>query len=202
MPRKTATNDNVSVTHALLPLDNLHAHPRNYNQHPPEQITKIALSLRTFGQTRSIVVWERPDGEYWIIAGHGVTEAARSEGWQSLNANILPVDYGEARALAYLAADNELSNLSDPDMAALAQLLEESRNADIPLEAMGFSDDALEALLADLANETLDRDDTASADEELPVFKEYDETVEDDLPTEMCHECGKLCIKSVTNAKH
>lgn len=142
------------ITNAMIPLDKLHPHDRNYNQHPPEQIQKIAQSLREFGQPRSIVVKQSTDG-YTIIAGHGVTEAARSEGWEALRADILPADYSNEKALAYLVADNELSNGSDPDMAALAQLLEESKHAGITLEAMGFSDTALDTLLKDLADEAL-----------------------------------------------
>ena len=119
-------------------------HPRNYNRHPADQVKRIAHSLRTFGQVRSIVVWRG-----YFLAGHGVAEAAQSLGWTTLQADALPDDYPEAKALAYVAADNELSRLSDPDAAQLAAILQESRDTDPELmAAIGYSDQELRELLA------------------------------------------------------
>lgn len=119
-------------------------HPRNYNRHPADQVKRIAHSLRTFGQVRSIVVWRS-----YFLAGHGVAEAAKSIGWTTLEADALPDDYPEAKALAYVAADNELSRLSDPDAAQLAAILQESRDTDPELmAAIGYTDQELRELLA------------------------------------------------------
>lgn len=119
-------------------------HPRNYNRHPADQVKRIAHSLRTFGQVRSIVVWRG-----YFLAGHGVAEAAQSLGWTTLQADALPDDYPEAKALAYVAADNELSRLSDPDAAQLAAILQESRDTDPELmAAIGYTDEELRELLA------------------------------------------------------
>jgi len=127
------TRQNQSHPHAPTPqterrtvtISDYQPHPRNYNRHPADQIKRIAHSLSTFGQVRSIVAWRG-----YILAGHGVVEAARSLGWQSLQADVLADDYPETKALAYLAADNELSRLSDPDAAQLAAILQESRDVD------------------------------------------------------------------------
>ncbi len=119
-------------------------HPRNYTRHPADQVKRIAHSLRTFGQVRSIVVWRG-----YFLAGHGVAEAAQSLGWATLQADALPDDYPEAKALAYAAADNELSRLSDPDAAQLAAILQESRESDPELmAAIGYTDQELRELLA------------------------------------------------------
>lgn len=127
-------------------LATLRPHPRNYNRHPASQIERIAASLRKFGQVRSIVVWRST-----ILAGHGVVEAARALGWTELNADVLPDEYPEHLALAYVAADNELGRLGDPDQAALAAILEESRNADAELlAAIGYSDAEFQALLEEV----------------------------------------------------
>lgn len=121
-------------------------HPRNYNRHPADQVKRIAHSLRTFGQVRSIVVWRG-----YLLAGHGVAEAAKSIGWTTLEADALPDDYPEAKALAYVAADNELSRLSDPDAAQLAAILQESRDTDPELmAAIGYSDQEFESLLKEV----------------------------------------------------
>lgn len=136
----------VQVSNQTLALAGLTAHKRNYNRHPAGQVERIAASLRQFGQPRSIVVWRGT-----ILAGHGVVEAARALGWQTIRADVLPDDYPEHLALAYVVADNELGRLSDPDQAALAAILEESREADAGLlEAMGYDDKEFDALLAQL----------------------------------------------------
>lgn len=127
-------------------LDGLLPHPKNYNRHPAEQVRRLAKSLTKFGQVRSVVVWRNT-----LLAGHGVAEAARILNWRTVRADVLPDDYPEHLALAYIAADNELAKQGDPDMAQLAAILEESRAADGELlEAIGYSDKEFEALLREV----------------------------------------------------
>jgi ParB-like chromosome segregation protein Spo0J len=104
-----------------LDLDLLEPHPKNYNRHPAEQVRRLAKSLTKFGQVRSVVVWRNT-----LLAGHGVVEAARILNWRTVRADVLPDDYPEHLALAYIAADNELAKQGDPVMAQLAAILEES----------------------------------------------------------------------------
>ena len=133
-------------TNQRVKLAEIKTHSRNYNRHPAKQIERIAMSLRKFGQVRSIVVWQNT-----ILAGHGVVEAAKALGWQSIVADVLPDEYPEHLALAYVAADNELSRLSDPDQAALAAILEESKAADAELlQAIGYNDQKFQALLDEI----------------------------------------------------
>ncbi len=111
--------------------------------HPAPQVDRIARSLATFGQGRSIVVWHTT-----IIAGHGVVAAARQLGWTHIHADVLDPAMPEQTALAYLVADNELSRLADPDQAALAALLQElGAGDDALLAAMGYDAGELEQLL-------------------------------------------------------
>ena len=136
----------MKTTNLTVALSTLKPHPRNYNRHPAQQVKRIAASLREFGQVRSIVVWRS-----FILAGHGVVEAARAAGWSEIRADVLPDDYPEHLALAYVAADNELARQGDPDMAQLAAILEESRAADAALlEAIGYSDAEFDALLKEV----------------------------------------------------
>jgi len=133
----------VKPTNQRVKLADLKPHPRNYNRHPVAQVEKIAASLRKFGQVRSIVVWRAT-----VLAGHGVVEAALALGWKEISADVLPDEYPEHLALAYVAADNELGRLGDPDQAALAAILEESRAQDAELlQAIGYSDAEFQALL-------------------------------------------------------
>jgi ParB-like chromosome segregation protein Spo0J len=138
--------DEVTPVNQRVALADIAPHERNYNRHPADQVKRIAASLRKFGQVRSIVVWRNT-----ILAGHGVVEAARSFGWKEITADVLPDTYPEHLALAYVAADNELARLGDPDQAALAAILQESAAADVELlEAIGYGEAELERLLSEI----------------------------------------------------
>lgn len=138
--------DEMKPVNRRVKLAEVKAHPRNYNAHPQAQVERIAASLRKFGQVRSIVVWRS-----LILAGHGVVEAARSLGWREIAADVLPDEYPEHLALAYVAADNELARLGEPDAAQLAAILQESAAADAELlAAMGYTDAEYVRLLEEM----------------------------------------------------
>ena len=152
-----------ATTRRTIQIADYRPHPRNYNRHPADQVRRIGQSLQTFGQVRSIVTWRG-----YFLAGHGVAEAAAAIGWSTLEADELPDDYPEAKALAYVAADNELSRLSDPDNAQLAAILQESRAADPALmAAIGYTD----AELADLLKEINAEDGQYSRKIDSPIYE-------------------------------
>lgn len=121
------------VVNRVVAVDALGPHPLNYNRHDEGQIADLRLSLREFGQVRSIVVQPCdcvPDGcsaqdapGYLIVAGHGLAAAARAEGLRELRADVIPAEWAEGRVLAYLAADNELARQGNPDAGQLAALV-------------------------------------------------------------------------------
>jgi DNA modification methylase len=77
-----------------------------------------------------------------------VREAALFLGWTELRADVLPDDWSEKKALAYLVADNELARQADPDQAQLAAILQELERTQPQLrEAAGFTNQELEQLL-------------------------------------------------------
>lgn len=98
-------------------------HPNNYNKHDPSQIQDLRKSLRKFGQVRSVVVQEDAAGGYLVVAGHGLIEAAKAEGFPELRADVIPTDWPSVKVIAYLAADNELARRSAPDQEQLAALV-------------------------------------------------------------------------------
>ncbi len=158
--------DEVKPVNQRVLLASIAPHKRNYNRHPKSQVDRIATSLRKFGQVRSIVVWRST-----ILAGHGVVEAARALGWKEIAADVLPDDYPEHLALAYVAADNELGRLADPDQAALAAILEESRAQDAELlAAIGYNDAEFQALLEEVGKNNGEAGkDTEAQIEDFPV---------------------------------
>ena len=168
----------ADVQNRTISLSDYEPHPRNYNRHPEEQIRRIATSLQKFGQVRSVVVW---NGR--ILAGHGVVQAAQGLGWQSLRADVLPDSYPEHLALAYVAADNELGRLADPDYAQLAEILDESRQTDEELlKAIGYSEEEFQQLISEIVVpdfESVGIDEQPRLDQKVPV---------------LCPHCGREFI--------
>lgn len=120
------------------PLASLTPYPGNAKRHDLEG---IRASLRRRGQYRVAVV-QASSG--YVIAGNGMLEAARLEGWAELAAMDLDVDDTEARRI--VLADNRLQELGGYDTADLVGLL----TALPTLEDTGYTSDDLSGLLASL----------------------------------------------------
>ena len=68
----------MSNTHEaeMTPVSDLKPHPRNYKDHPDDQLEHIIESIKSTGFYRNIVIAQ--DGT--ILAGHGVVAAAKKMG--------------------------------------------------------------------------------------------------------------------------
>lgn len=128
----------IGVTSELRDLATLHPHPRNYRRHPKHQLAILRESLRVHGQQKPVVI--TPDGT--ILAGHGLVEAARAEGWPEIGCHVYDGPYPEA----FLAIDNRASDLAEDDEAALAELLR-ALDSQGQLDAAGWGEEDLEELL-------------------------------------------------------
>lgn len=97
----------------IVPLDDLHPHPRNPNKHSKKQIDLLAKIMAGNGVRNPIKVSKRSG---FITAGHGRLAAAKKNGWTEF-----PVDYQdyETEALEYadIIADNKIAELANLDMA-------------------------------------------------------------------------------------
>jgi ParB-like chromosome segregation protein Spo0J len=180
------------ITNKIVPIESIIAHPRNYRQHPDEQLSDLGASLARFSQYRSVVLWERPNGKYMQVAGHGVLEAMKREDITEVRADVLPLETPQSTIDAILVSDNNIALKANDDDAMLAKLLSEQQYMGFDLASMGSDDETLRQMLESLGNGYLG-DGEGKPDVE---FKEYDETIADDLDTEMCEQCGKLCMKS------
>jgi len=137
----------------------LRPHPRNYRRHPEHQLAILRESLRVHGQQKPIVV--TPDGT--ILAGHGLVEAARLEGWEDIDCHVYDGPYPEA----FLAIDNRASDLAEDDETALAALLRDLEAQD-QLSATGWEQDDLEELLLRLeAEEKRGKEETFDAEQAM-----------------------------------
>jgi len=163
------------VDRRMIPLADLRPHPRNYNRHPARQVERIAASLRAFGQRKPVTTWRG-----YVLTGVGTLLAAQSLAWTHIWHEPCPNEWEENQAMAWLAADNELGRLADPDMAQLAEILEESRQADAALlEAIGYDDEEFDQLIArvGLVGAQIEDDsmDTAGVESDPPLdARRYD----------------------------
>ena len=135
----------ATLTHSVVrvPVDGLRPHPRNYRQHPDDQLAHIARSIELHGFYRNIVIAR----DHTILAGHGVVAAARRLGIDEVPVIRLDIDPEETRALQVLAGDNEMSNLAEVDDRELTELLRELAAEDLGnLLSTGFGPEQLAAL--------------------------------------------------------
>lgn len=124
-------------------LSDLKPHPKNYQEHPEDQIEHLMESLREHGFYKNVVAAQ----DLTVLGGHGVLKAAKKLGLKEAPVIRLPLDPMEPRALKVLAADNEISHLSERDDRALTELLREIREHD-PIGLLGTGYD--EMMLANL----------------------------------------------------
>lgn len=145
-------NESPLKQNRIVPLDKLKPHSRNYRSHPEGQIQRLVTSLDRFGQGRSIVVQDGPEG-YLIVAGHGIVEAAKQLRYTELRADILPANWSVEDVEGYLIADNMHSQGAQDNEELLAQMLQEQQNAGYALESLGSDDESLRQLLESLGDE-------------------------------------------------
>lgn len=86
-------------------------------------VEQIAASLERHGQYRPIVVnvGSRTGRPFEVLAGNHALLAARSLGWERVDAAVVDVD--EATARSIVLSDNRLADLGSYDDAALLALL-------------------------------------------------------------------------------
>ena len=139
----------------MIPIDAIEDHSDNYNFHPESQIADLANSHGTFGQYRSIVVWERPNGKYIRVYGHGYSAGARQNGETKLRCEVLPQDTAPETIKAIMVADNLHAKNSEPDQEVLVRLLQEQQDAGFDLASLGSNGESLRQMLESLGDEYL-----------------------------------------------
>lgn len=125
-----------------VPIESLKPHPRNYREHPDDQLTHLQASLKQFGFYRNIVIAK--DGT--ILAGHGIVKAAKKRKLKAVPVIRLNVQPGSAAALKVLIGDNEIEHLAEQNDRLLTELLKEVKDQE-QLLGTGFDEKALAAFL-------------------------------------------------------
>jgi DNA modification methylase len=117
---------------------------RNSRTHSPQQVDKIAASIREFGFLNPIIV----DGNDGIVAGHGRVLAAQKLGMATLPC-IEASHLTEAQRRAYVIADNRLALDAGWDNDLLKVELADLQAADFDLSLTGFNPDEIANFLND-----------------------------------------------------
>jgi ParB-like chromosome segregation protein Spo0J len=125
-------------------VSELRRHPRNYRQHPKEQLDHLIKSIKEHGFYRNVVVAN--DGT--ILAGHGVVEAAEILGMTEVPVIQLSVGPEDPKALKILTGDNELSRVAGIDDRLLADILRDVKEGAVDgLEGTGYDEKMLANLV-------------------------------------------------------
>ena len=127
-----------------VPVAELIPYARNSRTHSPQQVDKIAASIREFGFLNPIIV----DGKNGIVAGHGRVMAAQKLGLASLPV-IEAAHLTEAQKRAYVIADNRLALDAGWDNDMLKIELQDLEAEGFDLSLTGFNPDEIGNFLAD-----------------------------------------------------
>jgi ParB-like chromosome segregation protein Spo0J len=132
-------------------------------------VEQIAASITEFGSTNPILI----DGNGGIIAGHGRVLAAKKLGFETIPCIELS-HLSESQRRAYILADNQLALNSGWDEDLLRLELSELKDAGMDLDIIGFNP-------SDLMDLMMGKD---------VQFKEFDETIADDVQMITCPKCA------------
>lgn len=139
-------------------IKDLRPHPRNYNDHPEDQLKHLEQSIRENGVYRNVVIAK----DNTILAGHGVVLAANRAEVKIIPVVRLNIEPDSARALKILAGDNEVAHLSMKDDRLLTQILRDIKEEDISgLLGTGYD----EMMLANLVMVTRPKAEVKDLDE-------------------------------------
>ena len=151
-------------------VEELIPYSKNARTHSDNQVAQIANSIIEFGFTNPVLI----DGSKGIIAGHGRLMAAKK-----LNLSQVPVvildHLSEAQKRAYIIADNKLAENAGWDEEILANELHDLKEENFDLDLIGFEDQELEKLFANLYEDGEQKEEENIPDtEENPISKSGD----------------------------
>ena len=129
----------------MMPTGQLVPYARNARTHSDDQVAQIAASMAEFGFTNPILIGE----DSVIIAGHGRLMAAQRLGLSEVPVIVL-AHLNAAQRRALVVADNKIALNAGWDTEILLEQIELIRADGFDIDLVGFSDDELGELLAEI----------------------------------------------------
>ena len=117
-----------------LKISELKLDPSNARTHDNANLEAIAGSLTQFGQRKPIVISQ----DNTVVAGNGTLTAAKSLGWEEIEAVRVPADWDADRIKAFALADNRTAELAAWDQQVMASQLLELQEAGFDIQEFGF----------------------------------------------------------------
>ncbi len=154
----------------LKSVDELIPYSKNARLHSEAQVAQIAASIIEFGFTNPVLI----DGEKGIIAGHGRLMAAKKLGLKEVPVVVLD-HLSETQKKAYIIADNKLAENAGWDEEILASELADLKDENFNLDLIGFEDQELEKIFANLYDKNEEQETEEIPElEEKPISKSGD----------------------------
>lgn len=163
----------------LVEINELKPHPKNRNEHPKDQIKRLAQILEYQGFRYPIKV-SKASG--FVTSGHGRIEAAKLNGWDKVPVNYQEYD-SEEQEYADLIADNSIALWSELDLSGINMDLGDL-GPDFDINLLGLKDFTIEPSF-----EPGLESDQGKLDEKLPVITQ-------------CPNCGECFDSNENKAKN
>ena len=131
----------------LVAIENLKPHPKNRNNHPKDQIKRLAKILDYQGWRYPVKVSKQTG---FVTSGHGRIESAKENGWKDVPVSFQDYETSDME-IADLNADNEIARWADLDLSGLNDDIKDL-GPDFDIEMLGiknFTIDVVEKGLCD-----------------------------------------------------
>jgi DNA modification methylase len=156
------------MLYEMRKIKDLKPYEKNARTHSPEQIKKIAASIKEFNFMNPVII----DAKGGIIAGHGRVEAAALLNIEEVPC-LLADHLSEKQKKAYILADNRLALDAGWDNDLLKIEIQELMDMDFDVSLAGFDQEELEDFFPN-ENEGLTDEDAVPDAPETPVTIEGD----------------------------
>lgn len=122
-----------------IEIESLILNPKNNNNHPKEQVERLAKLIKNLGFRQPVIVSNRTG---FVVAGHGRIEAAKLLGMKKVP--VMKQDFeNEAEEYAFLTSDNAIQSWSEIDLSKVnAEIIDLGPDFDIDL--LGLKDFKIE----------------------------------------------------------
>lgn len=129
-----------------LPVDELVDWPGNPRLHDERLID---ASIELYGQTRSVMCRELPDGRVQLLGGHGTRDGFKRAGYATVRCEVIEVtDDDIARGI--VSMDNRANDRAGYDDELLLAELQRAEQSPLGLDGTGWNGDEMDDLRAQL----------------------------------------------------